>query len=1156
MTYAYAKWTAPSGEVHKGYCAINVAMTTLDKTADTLNVYLNDADGDTKLRLSDEEIDLSTFSNIVVTDVTEKDAPRTLTIKRTGTVFELAKSELVYGERTMTFLCDEKVRVKLRVDVFTKMIHNADELVNWVSYLPKTNEVAASADGNLWGKASGYGYWAYDGYVGLATNIDLTGKTVTTKLHTQDGKYGFQGVFNGRGYTIIGGTYGEGGLFGTIGNKGVLKNVSIIDATYHTRNWHKTGSQDAFEKAKAAGTQCKHAGGTSECACSDDYTLHSAVVANCVTGTVENVVIKAQGLSSDGSWSYGFVFGGTLDNAKLKNVVVYGLKGETWYNGGQALTLKVKNVLYADNVYIFSKGGDAATATTDGVTVDIGGKTFNGVTIYHYDTKLTDKVNAADKLTLGETFAAQFTEKFWVLKNDTVEFESYATSNVSVDYELYSSLDAEDKPVANTQALTFEVDGFDGEIGYKVVGKNVEGTATATDGVISLERSVFNTLSGGEYDLQLFSTDKWLTVRLNLWSAYIDNAEELLKWQNYMVVTDYVAANEHEIGLAENRLPYWNYHGAVALTADIDLTGKTVETLLQANDANVGFYGVFDGKGYTIKGGTYGKGGLFGSISKEGVFRNTAIVGATYKMRTWTNSNDVFDSVVSNYTAGTIENVLIQATGLATNGTLWNMGNVFGGKIHGATLKNVHLYNVKFNGVSWYNGNSILTYSWHGSSAQGVYVYSLVGDAPANNVTADNLYIDINKKFNAVNGITVAANPSDNQFPLPIAVEYELYSGINAAQVRVENTQGINVEMPGLTGNVTIASGEKTVTTTAVNGKVNVPAAFMMQLGLGEHVITISSATTTYVIQSGVYTAILDTPQDIQNIEFYCDKTNVTNYGDHPLYSYGEGTYFVLGKNIDMGSLEIQTDIQVGETSYQATKENLKYGFQGIFDGRGYKITGGIYANGGVFGAVSKDGVIRNVAFENVTVKRVTWVEGVVAPATIANYFAGTLENVLISANCADVSGGCAHAAAVAYMMEDATIKNTVVYYKNRWYLPMALYVMGETTTENVYVFSNYGAATDLSYLAENPAYASKIGLTDLVKDDPATKDVNENEAETARLQAIFKKGIVNYFYESKVGDTVQVGDNKENTKTVTVTGLNETYFNVVEGEQVTFKNK
>ncbi|MBR7141325.1 MAG: Ig-like domain-containing protein, partial [Clostridia bacterium] len=179
-----------------------------------------------------------TADNVVkITDITGED---TIDIAFTAqnTAVSFKKSAMATGERVIGVELDD-ITYAVSVTVVTKVITTADELLALESYAPNVKSITWELWGNTGTEES------YDGYFVLGANIDLGDREVQ---NINEHKYlriwkdaeegaGFCGVFDGRGYTINGGVYKQGGLFGYLWKTGVIKNVAFTNATISSEQY-------------------------------------------------------------------------------------------------------------------------------------------------------------------------------------------------------------------------------------------------------------------------------------------------------------------------------------------------------------------------------------------------------------------------------------------------------------------------------------------------------------------------------------------------------------------------------------------------------------------------------------------------------------------------------------------------------------------------------------------------------------------------------------------------------------------------------------------------------------------------------------------------------------------------------------------------------
>ena len=134
------------------------------------------------------------------------------------------------GETEMEIVTKDKI-YKVNVCILTKYITTAAQFVK----MPQYN-----------GKMLENNRWSYDGYFVLGNNITADGYEIDSQgIYTgnydskqRHEKEGFQGVFDGRGYTVDGltlGGYITNGVFGTIGEHAIVKNVAFTNVRYSTK---------------------------------------------------------------------------------------------------------------------------------------------------------------------------------------------------------------------------------------------------------------------------------------------------------------------------------------------------------------------------------------------------------------------------------------------------------------------------------------------------------------------------------------------------------------------------------------------------------------------------------------------------------------------------------------------------------------------------------------------------------------------------------------------------------------------------------------------------------------------------------------------------------------------------------------------------------
>ena len=205
----------------------------------------------------------------------------------------------------------------------------------------------------------------------------------------------------------------------------------------------------------------------------------------------------------------------------------------------------------------------------------------------------------------------------------------------------------------------------------------------------------------------------------------------------------------------------------------------------------------------------------------------------------------------------------------------------------------------------------------------------------------------------------------------------------------INNDNMLDISEAGVTGTVKSARVGDTAVTASLDGttlSVTGLAASLGQTVYGDKTLSVviekaDNSLATVNVPVLVVTKILNTADDILG-------WNDLSYAADAAPNYWGG-YFVLGKDIDMTGKEFQ-----GRFSYvdlcdtegpNAWKTKVEYqplqwnngrtgGFRGTFDGRGHKISNLTVAkwNGSLMGQLATEGIVKNVAFTDVTLNAAT----------------------------------------------------------------------------------------------------------------------------------------------------------------------------------------
>lgn len=410
-------------------------------------------------------------------------------------------------------------------------------------------------------------------------------------------------------------------------------------------------------------------------------------------------------------------------------------------------------------------------------------------------------------------------------------------------------------------------------------------------------------------------------------------------------------------------------------------------------DGTEGFKGVFDGCGYIIDGlnrSTWDYNAFVTTMTKTGVLKNIAFTNVKI-----TNKGNFLTSGG----LGTIENVFVQYTaisaGTVNNGTIANFGE-------GCAMRNVFVDASKATVVGSGSTFRILT-SGTAHGFGGVF-----GVCPSENYTPSQAIGDRGNNYSAIayfvsfaelkaktetksvlsawndNGfwivkdgvpmpknLTVTAlNLGAKDIDLDVMVDGDNVSLNDSAvtfdcfAIGFDFAQAVSLTMDG--NNVEFVEGDVTVSRGVLSIKRSI-----FGFAYGEKNIVITDVDgKTITVSATLVTKTLMNAADYSNwikIANACEAENQIL-----------GGYFKLGANITSETM----------VTFERYNVDGKLGFKGVFDGCGYAIDG-LTATGNAFiSCMTKDGVLRNIAFTNAKI------------AGASNFLCsgglGTIENVYV----------------------------------------------------------------------------------------------------------------------------------------------------------------
>ena len=500
--------------------------------------------------------------------------------------------------------------------------------------------------------------------------------------------------------------------------------------------------------------------------------------------------------------------------------------------------------------------------------------------------------------------------------------------------------------------------GYSGNAEVTLIVGETNYKATAQNGVVGLA-DVLPLGMYGEKEFGVSVTDKKetynVTVKALVVTMTITTADQYANW-----ITVAKAC--------EQSATLWG--GYFRLGANITATSMVMFNRGKT-DGSEGFKGVFDGCGYIIDG-----------LNRNGFYSNAFVTTMT---ETGVLKNIAFTNVritgegnfLTSGGKGTIENVYVQykeiSAGSQYNGTIANfidgcaMRNVFVDASKATVVGNGATFRILTSGTaSGFGGVFGVCPSENytpeqsigdrGNNYAAIAYFANFDELKANvttqgilNVWKNNGFWTVNDGIPApekyvVNSIDLGAKYID----LDILVDNDTVK-LNDNALKIDCTAvGFtfgNVASVTMEGNVLDASGF-----TFANGKLTVArSAFGYNYGAKQIVLTDDDGKTI-TIAATLVSKVLKNATDYANwikIANACETENQIL-----------GGYFQLGANITVETM----------VTFERYDVDGLYGFKGVFDGCGYALDG-LTATGNAFiSCMTKDGVLRNIAFTNAKV--------------------------------------------------------------------------------------------------------------------------------------------------------------------------------------------
>ena len=965
-----AYWTENAeGILYGGELVVSARVRIVDETFVDLSAA-ND-DGAVALDLSNITKRDSAFTADAVTDVYLYNGAETgADIAHSVSEGSLLLSGLATGRYDIV-IATATAEYRVPVFVVTMVIDSEEDLIAFDTLI-KTEGTAQD---------SVTGYYLLGADIDMAKSDYVFGDLAGAYDDTTARYFG--GTFDGNGYAIKNATVGNKGLFWYITDSGIVKNLAVIDAT--ALGYFSNGTQ------------------------SQQNVTSSNLFADWNLGLIENVYIGGE--VGYGNTSYSGVFG--QNRGRLVNVVL-DITVNTAHEGGytylSALGYSDRSATYTNVILITSYAdvayaADAPMAAPAGVNLyTTGALASRAEDLANFSSRYWSK-DADGAFLFGDEVVVAGPEVVTAVVDTVIDLSAAAENMVALDIAAILEEDP-DFDINDIIGITYYGGG---DIEYSVS----EGSLLLEDGI-----------DAGEYDIVIMTSTKNYRVSVTVATTIIDTPDELTAFDT-LIKTE---------GTAQDSVT-----GYYLLGADIDMAKSdyVFGDLAGAYDDTTARYfgGTFDGNGYAIKNATVGNKGLFWYITDSGIVKNLAVIDATalgyFSNGTQSQQNVTSSNLFADWNLGLIENVYIGGE-VGYGNTSYS--GVFG-QNRGRLVNVVLDITVNTAHEGGYTYLSALGYSDPSATYTNVILITSYADV----AYASGAPMAAPAGVTVYQAATVAAAAEDFGFGSFSKGEDGAVSfGDEVVIAAVPTTTVSTVTEIGLG---TAADGEIEVDVTAitaaddtfdVNNVVGVAYAAGGSIGFsvsedtlylsssltsGSYNIIVCTAEKNYLVAVSVVTVISDL-EDLQAFDAAINAATSAN----PLKGY-----YVLSADIvvpDDSDFIMGNYSSAGDGYWPIDDESDV--FAGIFDGRGYTISGLKVGDSGIFGNMV-GATVRNVSFvdiyaygnseEGVTVKYGSNILAGMVDKT-------TIENVFISGSIP--GGGNWYTGIVHDAQTTATFKNCV----------------------------------------------------------------------------------------------------------------------------------
>ena len=545
---------------------------------------------------------------------------------------------LAYGEHALTVEADNMTFLA-QAYIVTRSISSAED---W-------NEVAATIENNT-----------LSGYYVLANDINYAGKSMPAfTTPNWGGTEGFSGTFDGRGHVVknLNITQDGQGFFGLLATTAVVRNVGFVDVTI-SAGATRSGTIGSFnygtiENVFVVYTRVEnYSGGLVT------MMFPGATIRNCVA-------ISTATTSRDYAIVFSTFKAATIENCYSVGALALYCDGDDTFDQIAPETDTLKN--FADYAAAKAAELDLSAWNSDIWDVKNGFPVFKS---YHDNVNTANAIRNNTEAPVSGSFEIVGTNEFvYTLKNEisgitlsdrtvTIVGNYGATFTVVATHGVYSDIVIEKTftvaSLPTTDGGSVDVDLHTGKVKLTVTG-------TASTAFVNGAAATF-TQEGNTVTVTGITGQAGTTVAITVTTdTALYTYSAFLATRVIMTTDDWaeiIASSGAGVKIGEGA-----YY---VLGADLDYTGKASPTIAGGCQWGSvgGFAGTFDGRGYTIKGLSYGDTDLsfFGTICIGAAVRNLAItesalVPGAYK-------TGLFACLVY----GTVENIYMNVT---NDGSWW-----------------------------------------------------------------------------------------------------------------------------------------------------------------------------------------------------------------------------------------------------------------------------------------------------------------------------------------------------------------------------------------------------------------------------------------------------------------------------------------------------